>query len=249
MNIKTLISNNKKALIASLIFHIILIALYFFYFYSFQKKEQGKIAIPMKCICNCDMPKCPMNKNKKLQEPKKSIVKESVITQKIVVKKQAIQEAVSETSLVKKEFIQEKIIQIQPAETKLLHLQPTKAPSIEQYTHEITKKSEPITPKQIQKEQDDEFMTTNFSSIRDMATKNLYYPNRAQKMGWGGTTEIKMIIDTNGKLLDATINKSSGRELLDNSALESVLSLKDEILPKPKKVTTLILPISFSIKK
>ena len=194
------------------------------------------------------MPKCVMNKEKK-PEKQKEIVEEKTIQkkaveEKTVVEKQVTQETATEKPALKKEVIQEKIVQAKPTETE-----PIKEPFVEKPVHEVVKKVETIAPKQTQKEQDNEFTTTNFSSIRDMATKNLYYPSRAQKMGWSGTTEIKIVIDTNGKLLDAIINKSSGRELLDNSALESVLSLKDEVLPKPKKVTTLVLPISFSIKK
>lgn len=253
MNLKTLISNNKKAFIASLVFHILLISVYFFYFYSSHKKNQEKIAVPMKYLCCCVMQDCPMNKNKKLEEPKE-IVKpkqnsEKKIVEKKIIKESAIKESVTEKPSPKKEIIEEKIAQIKPTEVNPPQAQPVKEPFVEKQAHEVVKKVEIATPKQTQKEQEEEFATTNFSSIRDMATKNLIYPNRAQKMGWGGTTEIKIVIDTNGKLLEATINKSSGKEILDNSALESVLALKDEILPKPKRVSTLILPISFSIKK
>lgn len=194
-----------------------------------------------------------MNKNKEPEEPKETLKpkqnSEKKIVEKKIIKESVIKESVAEKQTIKKEVIEEKIAQIKPTEVNAPQAQQVKEPFVEKQTHEVVKKVEITAPKQTQKEQEEEFTTTNFSSIRDMATKNLIYPNRAQKMGWCGTTEVKIVIDTNGKLLEATIKKSSGRELLDNSALESVLALKGEILPKPKRVSTLILPISFSIKK
>lgn len=104
------------------------------------------------------------------------------------------------------------------------------------------------TPQEIAKEQEEEFISVNFSSIRDMALKNLVYPRVAKKMGWSGVVEVKLVVDTNGKLLDAKVLKSSGKEILDKSALKAALALQDEVLPKPQTRSEIILPISFSLK-
>lgn len=81
-----------------------------------------------------------------------------------------------------------------------------------------------------------------------MALKNLVYPRVANKMGWSGVVEIKLVVGTDGKLLGATVHKSSGRELLDKSALKAALALKNEKLPKPQTRSEIILPIAFRME-
>lgn len=125
----------------------------------------------------------------------------------------------------------------------------------EEMVEEIKEPPEPQEPlepqkteQEIQKEQEQEFIQTNFSVIRDMALKNLVYPRMAKKMLWSGIVEIKLVVDTNGKLLEASIHRSSGKEILDNAALKAALSLKGKALPKPQARSTLILPIAFNLK-
>jgi protein TonB len=81
-----------------------------------------------------------------------------------------------------------------------------------------------------------------------MALKNLVYPKIARKRGWSGTTTIELQIAPDGKLIKAFVTHSSGREVLDNAALESILSLKNKTLPKPAVKTTISLPINFALK-
>jgi len=104
------------------------------------------------------------------------------------------------------------------------------------------------TPQEIAKEQEEEYREVNFSVLRDMAGKNLVYPRVAKKMGWSGVVEIKLVVDTNGKLLEAKVVKSSGREILDKSALKAALALQDETLPKPQTRSEIILPIAFTLR-
>ena len=67
-------------------------------------------------------------------------------------------------------------------------------------------------------------------------------------MGWNGVVHVALVIDTNGRLESATIHQSSGRAVLDDAALEAALKLKGDQLPKPKSLSTVILPIAFKLK-
>ncbi|MDQ1326471.1 MAG: periplasmic protein TonB [Campylobacterota bacterium] len=92
------------------------------------------------------------------------------------------------------------------------------------------------------------FLKTNFAVIRDMVLSNLEYPSIAKRMRWNGTAEVKLIIDTSGKLLHCSIFKSSGKKQLDKAALEAAESIASKTLPKPNLKTTVILPIIFELR-
>ncbi len=106
----------------------------------------------------------------------------------------------------------------------------------------------PPPPQKTPQELSKEYAEVNFSGIRDMALKHLIYPRVAEKMGWKGVVEIKLVVGTDGKLIEATVHKSSGKEILDKSALKAALALKDELLPKPQSRSEIILPIAFRMR-
>ena len=92
-----------------------------------------------------------------------------------------------------------------------------------------------------------EFEKTNFKSIRDAILKNLQYPNSAKRMKIQGSVEVTLVIDPNGKLIDIYLEKSSGYEILDNSAIKAATKLYLEALAIPQIVTKVTLPINFVI--
>lgn len=105
-----------------------------------------------------------------------------------------------------------------------------------------------IKPIQDVKQLQKEFVKTNFSIIRDMVLSNLKYPMIAKRMGWSGVSEVELVVDTTGKLIEFTLVNSSGKKQLDEAALNAVKSIFNQILPKPKHTTRIILPISFKIR-
>lgn len=100
---------------------------------------------------------------------------------------------------------------------------------------------------QSEEAEQEEYEKTNFHSIRDMVLANLKYPNNARRMGLHGTVEIVLVIDTNGKLIDVILHKSSGHSLLDKSALKSADKLCKATLPAPQIVSRVMLPIYFAL--
>ena len=89
---------------------------------------------------------------------------------------------------------------------------------------------------------------TDFEIIRDKVLSRLVYPSVARRMGWNGVVHVAIVINTDGRLVEATVHQSSGRALLDEAALEAALKLKGDQLPKPKSLSTIILPIAFKLK-
>jgi len=94
----------------------------------------------------------------------------------------------------------------------------------------------------------DTYEKTDFEIIRDKVLARLIYPSVAKRMGLNGLVKIALVIDTDGRLVSVTIQSSSGKEILDNAALEAANKLQNEPLPKPKRLSTVILPIAFKFK-
>ncbi|MCD6259061.1 MAG: energy transducer TonB [Helicobacteraceae bacterium] len=94
----------------------------------------------------------------------------------------------------------------------------------------------------------EEFVKTNFEMIREKVLANLRYPSIAKRMGFEGVVHIMLVIDTSGKLLDVMLEKSSGHKLLDSSALKAANQLSKEILPNPKNISRVTLPVYFALK-
>lgn len=111
-----------------------------------------------------------------------------------------------------------------------------------------TEEPKPLDKEQQRRVKEENFVKTNFAIIRDKVLSNLIYPNIARRMGWIGVVELAIIIDTNGKLIDAYIHKSSERKLLDDAALDAAKLLKNETLPIPATTSKIILPVSFKLK-
>lgn len=73
---------------------------------------------------------------------------------------------------------------------------------------------------------------------------NLHYPEQARRQGVYGTLKLKVAIDKKGQLVEVNIIKSSGKEMLDQAALQIIrLSAPFEPLPQSIRETTDILEI------
>jgi len=56
-----------------------------------------------------------------------------------------------------------------------------------------------------------------------LASPSPAYPTIARRRGWEGSVEILMVLDQNGRVVDATIVSSSGHSVLDEAARNTVL--------------------------
>lgn len=77
------------------------------------------------------------------------------------------------------------------------------------------------------------------------------YPRRAQMLGWEGTTEVLVHMGADANVMSASVNRSSGHELLDEEALEQVRRVRQ--LPPPPdgfrgRKFTVMVPIAFRLE-
>lgn len=230
MIFKKLFDSEKKALVLSLAIHLFVIGSIAYFSVQTTDVNSEQIEIPMNIMAYTPSPKEPV---KAIEKPKPTPKPTPPPKPKPKPKPEKVAEPlvpIKETPAVKEQILEE----------------------VREEQVEVQEQQEPAEPQktaqEIEKEQEQDFIQTNFSVISDMALKNLVYPRMAKQMGWSGIVEVKLVIDTNGKLLEASVVKSSGKELLDNTALKAALALKNEVLPKPKTRVTLILPIAFSLK-
>lgn len=241
MIFKKFFDSETKALVLSLAIHTLVIGSVVYFSAQSTDVSNKAVAIPMNIMAYTPAPKEPV---KPVEKPKPVKPKPTPPKPKPKPKPEPIKEIPIE----KEPVIEEPVVE-----------EPVVEEEIQEPQEEIVQAQEPIEPQKTQQEiqkeqeqirikQEQEFIQTNFSVIRDMALRNLVYPRMAKKMGWSGIVEIKLVVDTNGKLLEASVVKSSGKELLDKTALKAALALKDKVLPKPQTRSTLILPIAFNLR-
>lgn len=90
------------------------------------------------------------------------------------------------------------------------------------------------------------YMSINLAGIRKKIYERLIYPSVARRMGMRGTTEVKFRVQTNGKVDDTSIYKSSGHKMLDDAARKAVLDASP--LPAPSEAVYIVLSVSFSLR-
>ena len=89
------------------------------------------------------------------------------------------------------------------------------------------------------------YLKANFSYIRDMITRKIIYPETAREMGWQGKVKVSFVISSDGFVKDVQILQSSGIEILDKNAVETVK--KASPFPRPPVAAQLIIPISYRL--
>ncbi len=59
-------------------------------------------------------------------------------------------------------------------------------------------------------------------SLADLIKRHEKYPDRARRQGWQGTAVVGLSLSADGKVMDISIIESSGRDILDEAALNMV---------------------------
>lgn len=89
------------------------------------------------------------------------------------------------------------------------------------------------------------YIMEHFSYIRDLITKNISYPYMARKMGWSGRVTVSFIITTDGSVRDVKILESSGFDLLDRNAADTVRKISP--FPRPPVSAEIIVPVVYRL--
>ncbi|MFH1148399.1 MAG: energy transducer TonB [Pseudomonadota bacterium] len=93
-----------------------------------------------------------------------------------------------------------------------------------------------------------EYSREAYNDILERIRKNLVYPKRALEMGWEGSVGLSSFhVSKDGRVKDVRVEKSSGKSVLDRSAIDFIRGLK---FPKPTKDGYFKLPpIRFELKR
>ena len=190
--------------------------------------------VPQKVVQKIEKPK-PIEK--KVETPNKAVVKKPIVEEK--------KPKIAEPKKIEQKI--EAVEAVKVAEAK--PLQDDSSQESFETQEKFEAKEEPVKKNVAQSMEvlQKEYEKTNFQSIRDMVLANLKYPNNARRMGLHGTVELVLVIDTNGKLLEVILQKSSGHALLDKSALKSADKLCKKTLPAPQRISRVTLPIYFAL--
>ncbi|GAB4422955.1 MAG: energy transducer TonB [Thermodesulfovibrionales bacterium] len=89
------------------------------------------------------------------------------------------------------------------------------------------------------------YLKEHFTYIRDIIMKNLAYPHMARKMGWEGRVTVSFVVFENGSASDIKILESSGFDILDRNAMETVKKVSP--FPKPPVRAEVIIPIVYKL--
>ena len=89
------------------------------------------------------------------------------------------------------------------------------------------------------------YLKEHFTYIRELITKHLVYPPIARKMNWSGKVVVAFTIAENGNVQDVRVAATSGFQILDKSAVETVRSVAP--FPKPPVRAEIVVPINFKI--
>jgi len=88
-------------------------------------------------------------------------------------------------------------------------------------------------------------------AIQDKIAQSIQYPPEAKEYGWQGTVKIGMLVNNDGTLSYALINESSGFDIFDEDAVDTVKRLAP-FEPFPGGVTledlNIIIPIAYNTK-
>ena len=76
--------------------------------------------------------------------------------------------------------------------------------------------------------------------------KKLTYPTMARRMGWAGTVKVEFVVLEDGCVKDISVLGSSGFELLDKNAVETIK--KASPFPKPPIMAQIIMPVSYRLE-
>ncbi len=89
------------------------------------------------------------------------------------------------------------------------------------------------------------YLKAHYSYIKDLILKHLIYPAKARRMGWEGKVITSFIVSSAGNAKDVRIARSSGHQILDESAVRAINDASP--FPKPPAEAQIIIPILYRL--
>ncbi|MCS7195923.1 MAG: energy transducer TonB [Aquificaceae bacterium] len=101
-----------------------------------------------------------------------------------------------------------------------------------------------LTSPETQKEQ---YLKEKLQLISQIVQRNISYPPLARRMGWEGRVVLAIRIGEDGSLREVRVLESSGYDILDRNAVETVRRLAG-LLPKPPVEVMVKLPVKYGLE-
>lgn len=89
------------------------------------------------------------------------------------------------------------------------------------------------------------YLKEHFAYIRDLIGKRLSYPAVARRMGWSGRVVVVFTVSEDGKALSVRIKESSGYQILDTCAMDTVRNTAP--FPRPPVAAEIVVPVHFRL--
>ncbi|ADO44647.1 TonB family protein [Hydrogenobacter thermophilus TK-6] len=91
------------------------------------------------------------------------------------------------------------------------------------------------------------YLREKLSVISSIVQKHISYPLIARKMGWEGRVVVCFLLRSDGRVENVHVEKSSGYEILDKSAVSTVQKVSG-LFPKPPVDVLVRLPINYKLE-
>ncbi|MBI5695474.1 MAG: energy transducer TonB [Nitrospirae bacterium] len=89
------------------------------------------------------------------------------------------------------------------------------------------------------------YLKLNFAYIRELVNRGFSYPPLARKMGWEGKVTVSFVVSRDGSVHDVRVVQSSGRDVLDRNAADTVS--KASPFPAPPVEAEVVLPVVYRL--
>lgn len=89
------------------------------------------------------------------------------------------------------------------------------------------------------------YLKENFTYIRELVQKKAAYPNTARRFGWEGRVTVCFVVSADGSIRELKVTDSSGKKMLDESAVDAVR--KAAPFPPPPVEAVLLIPVTYKL--
>ncbi len=91
-----------------------------------------------------------------------------------------------------------------------------------------------------------QYLSQKLHIISELLRKHLEYPYLARRMGWQGDLVLSFVLTPSGEIKEIKIQKSTGFDVLDRAAKETLLKVS-KYFPRPEVEVRIKVPISFKL--
>ncbi len=99
----------------------------------------------------------------------------------------------------------------------------------------------------VQQSKGETYLREKLSVISSIVKENISYPPIARRMGWEGKVVICFLLKSDGQVENIYVEKSSGYEILDTNAINTIQKVA-KLFPKPPVDVMIRLPINYRLE-